>query len=78
MITAAVKDVLVELGVPPLVVVDYLQKLRPREAMDDEAAITHVTERLKDIAIEFDCPVLAISASDRAGLEPGSGCGPAT
>ena len=23
------------------------------------------------IAIEFDCPVLAISASDRAGLEPG-------
>ena len=70
-ITAAVKDVLAEFGTPPLVVVDYLQKLRPHEAMDEDAAITHVTERLKDVAIEFDCPVLAISASDRAGLEPG-------
>lgn len=71
-ITVAVKDVLAEFGTPPLVVVDYLQKLRPREEMEDEAAITQVTERLKDVAIEFDCPVLAISASDRAGLEPGS------
>ena len=39
--------------------------------MQEEQAVTHVTERLKDVAIEFDCPVLAISASDRAGLEPG-------
>ena len=71
-ITAAVKDVLIEFGEPPLVVVDYLQKVRPREPMEDEAATTHVTERLKDVAMEFDCPVLAVSASDRAGLEPGS------
>jgi replicative DNA helicase len=74
-IATAVKDVLAEHGEPPLVVVDYLQKVRPRQEteaeMDEEAVITHVTERLKDIAIEFDCPVLAISASDRAGLEPG-------
>ncbi len=71
-IAAAVKDVIVDLGEQPLVVVDYLQKVQPRDAMDEEAAITHVTERLKDLAIEFDCPVLAISASDRAGLEPGT------
>lgn len=70
-ISAAVKDVVAEHGEPPLVVVDYLQKVRPRQEMDEEAAITHVTERLKDIAIEFECPVLSISASDRAGLEPG-------
>ncbi len=70
-ITAAVKDVIAEQGQAPLVVIDYLQKLRPAHLMDEEAAITHVTERLKDVAIEFDCPVLAISASDRAGLEPG-------
>jgi replicative DNA helicase len=71
-ITAAVKEVLIEHDEPPLVVVDYLQKVRPREPMEDEAATTHVTERLKDVAMEFDCPVLAVSASDRAGLEPGS------
>jgi replicative DNA helicase len=74
-IASTVKEVLAEFGEPPLVVVDYLQKLRPRhaaeEGLDDEAAVTQVTERLKDIAIEFDCPVVAISASDRAGLEPG-------
>jgi len=74
-IASAVRDVVAEQGQPPLVIVDYLQKVRPRdeteEEMEDEAAITHVTERLKDVAIEFDCPVLAVSASDRAGLEPG-------
>jgi replicative DNA helicase len=70
-LASSVKDVLVEHGEPPLVVVDYLQKVRPRQQMEEEAMITHVTERLKDLAIEFDCPVLAISASDRAGLEPG-------
>jgi replicative DNA helicase len=70
-IAAAVKDVISELGEQPLVIVDYLQKVHPRELMEEEAAITQVTERLKDLAIEFDCPVLAISASDRAGLEPG-------
>lgn len=70
-IAQTVKDVMARHGEPPLVVVDYLQKVRPREQMDEEAAVTHVTERLKDVAIEFDCPVLSISASDRAGLEPG-------
>ncbi len=73
-IATTVKEVHAAFGVPPLVVVDYLQKVRPQvmtETMDDESAVTHVTERLKDLAIEFDCPVVAISASDRAGLEPG-------
>lgn len=70
-IASAVKDVLSEFGEPPLVVVDYLQKVRSHQNMDEEAAITQVTERLKDIAIEFECPMLAISASDREGLEPG-------
>lgn len=70
-IAQTVKEVMARHGEPPLVVVDYLQKVRPREPMEEEAAVTHVTERLKDVAIEFDCPVLSISASDRAGLEPG-------
>lgn len=70
-LASTVKEVIAEHGVPPLVVVDYLQKVRPAIHMDEEAAVTHVTERLKDVAIDHACPVLAISASDRAGLEPG-------
>ncbi|QCX28623.1 helicase DnaB [Nocardioides jishulii] len=70
-IARTVKDVTAQHGHPPLVVIDYLQKVRPREPMEEEQAVTHVTERLKDIAIDSDCPVLSISASDRAGLEPG-------
>lgn len=71
MIAGIVKEVTADRGESPLVVVDYLQKVRPQQDMDEEAAVTHVTERLKDISIDSDCPVLAISASDRAGLEPG-------
>lgn len=70
-LAGCVREVADDFGEPPLVVVDYLQKVRPRQVMEEEATITHVTERLKDLAIEFDTPVLAISASDRAGLEPG-------
>ena len=70
-IATTVKEVTAEHGVPPLVVVDYLQKVRPVVHMAEEAAVTHVTERLKDMAIDSTCPVLAISASDRSGLEPG-------
>jgi replicative DNA helicase len=71
-IAAAVKDVLARHGTPPLVVVDYLQKVRAAEHLDAEEQVTHVSERLKDLSIEFECPVVAISASDRAGLEPGT------
>ncbi|WP_426242465.1 DnaB-like helicase C-terminal domain-containing protein [Nocardioides sp. LHG3406-4] len=71
-IAAAIKDVLAEHGVPPLVVVDYLQKVRVSEHLDQDEQVTQVTERLKDLSIEFECPVLAVSASDRAGLEPGT------
>lgn len=68
---AIARDVFTRTGVPPLIVVDYLQKVRPPAEMDEEAAVTLVTERLKDISIDLGSPVLAISAADRAGLEPG-------
>ena len=66
------KDVLVEQGTPPLVVVDYLQKVCAPDHLGEEERVTRVTEGLKDLSIEFECPVIAISASDRAGLEPGT------
>ncbi len=71
-IAAAVKDVVAEHGEPPLVIVDYLQKVCTPDHLAEEEQVTLVTERLKDLSIEFECPVLAISASDRAGLEPGT------
>ena len=61
-----------ETGEPPLVVVDYLQKVNcddPR--LTDEERITRITERLKDLSIEFDGPVVAVAAADKEGLEPG-------
>jgi replicative DNA helicase len=71
-IAGAVKDVLVEHGVAPLVVIDYLQKVCTPSHLGEEEKVTRITEGLKDLSIEFECPVLAISASDRAGLEPGT------
>jgi replicative DNA helicase len=71
-IAGAVKDVLVEHGVAPLVVIDYLQKISTPDHLLEEEKVTRITEGLKDLSIEFGCPVLAISASDRAGLEPGT------
>lgn len=72
-INNAVKDFAGVCGEAPLVVIDYLQKVGvPHVELSEEERITRVTEELKDLAIEFGCPVLAIAASDRDGLEPGS------
>jgi len=67
-----VEDMCVTNAEPPLVVVDYLQKVHDPTGGSEEERTTRVTEQLKDLAIEFDCPVLAIAAADRAGLEPGT------
>ena len=71
-ITAAVKEVMAATGEPPLIVVDYLQKVAEFGPGDDDERITRITERLKDLSIEFACPVLAVAAADKAGLEPGA------
>ena len=67
-----IEDVVAQHREPPLVIVDYLQKVHdPKDVSEDEQT-TRITEQLKDLAIEFDCPVLAIAAADRTGLEPGT------
>jgi replicative DNA helicase len=71
-IAAAVKEVHGETGQPPLVIVDYLQKVKFDDArLSDEESITKITEQLKDLAIDFEAPVLAVAAADKQGLEPG-------
>lgn len=56
----------------PLLVVDYLQKVRVRGGhLAEDDRVTLVVEGLKDVALDLDVPVLAISAADRSGLAAG-------
>ena len=71
-IAAGIKEVTAATGEVPLVVVDYLQKVCEPEGNDENETITRITERLKDLSIEFGCPVVAVAAADKEGLEPGS------
>ncbi len=59
-------------GQPPLVVVDYLQKV----AVDDpghseEELVSEIVEGLKDLALEHELPVLAVAAAEKEGLAAG-------
>jgi len=61
-----------EAGEQPLVLVDYLQKIPLPDHRGDEASrVTVVTETLKDLSLELECPVIAISAADRESLGAG-------
>ena len=57
---------------PPLVVVDYLQKVPVPNGPDtEEERVTLVVEQLKDLTLELGIPVLAIVAADKASLVSG-------
>jgi replicative DNA helicase len=59
-------------GPPPLVVVDYLQKVPvPHGPPTEEERVTLVVERLKDLTLDLGVPVVAIVAADKASLVPG-------
>jgi replicative DNA helicase len=59
-------------GPPPLVVVDYLQKvLVPGGSELEDERVTKIVEGLKDLALELDVPVLAVVAADREGIVAG-------
>ncbi|MFT4011616.1 MAG: DnaB-like helicase C-terminal domain-containing protein [Nocardioidaceae bacterium] len=71
-ITDAIKQVRVDTGMAPLVVVDYLQKVpTPGERLDEADRTTRVTEGLKDLALDNDVPIVAIVASDKDGIGGG-------
>ncbi len=55
----------------PLLVVDYLQKVHvPGRLTDDERA-AEIVAGLKDLALEFAVPVLAVAAAGEEGIRPG-------
>jgi replicative DNA helicase len=59
-------------GHVPLVILDYLQKIPvPQREMLDEERSSYVVERLKDMALDYDLPIMAIVASDKQGIETG-------
>ncbi len=71
-IREAVERVRDDTGQLPLVVVDYLQKVHVPNGSNDEAErVTLVVEGLKDLALDYDVPVLAVVASDKEGLHAG-------
>ncbi len=51
--------------------IDYLQKIAiyPERAADENDKVTIIVEGLKDIAMTYNVPVLAIVAADREGLK---------
>ena len=57
---------------PPMVLVDYLQKVPvPGSTMGEEERVAVVVERLKDMALEFAVPVVAIVAAEKGSLVAG-------
>jgi replicative DNA helicase len=59
-------------GKPPLVVVDYLQKVFvPGGSEIEEERVTKIVEGLKDLALEVEVPVFAVVAADKEGLIAG-------
>lgn len=68
----AVNTVIAESGMPPVVVVDYLQKVPVLDhPLSEEDRITTVAQGLKDLALERDVAVFAVVASDKEGITSG-------
>ena len=59
-------------GESPVIVVDYLQKVAvPSTELPEAERVTIIVEGLKDLALRFEVPVLAIVAADREGIVTG-------
>ena len=70
-----IKQAIVEMrevtGVSPFVCVDYLQKIPFPGTPNEDERITHVVEGVKDMALDYDVPVLCVVASDKEGISAG-------
>lgn len=57
---------------PPVVIVDYLQKIPlAKDVWDEAERVTRIVEGLKDVALQYHLPVVAIVAADKEGLDAG-------
>ncbi|HET8602534.1 MAG TPA: DnaB-like helicase C-terminal domain-containing protein [Marmoricola sp.] len=70
-IVPAIEEVRQTLGEPPVVFVDYLQKIPAPQFLEEAERVTHVVETLKDLAMELRVPIMSVVAHDKDGLEAG-------
>lgn len=56
---------------PALVVVDYIQRLRISGKRSENEELTYISNKLKDIAFDFDLPLLAASQLSRDSRKTG-------
>jgi replicative DNA helicase len=70
-IRAVVTQVVEADGRPPLVLVDYLQKVPVPGSLTEDERISVVVARLKDMALELGVPIVAIVAADKSSLVAG-------
>lgn len=67
-----VKEAKKRFGEPPVVVVDYLQKVFvPRGSEVEDERVTTIVEGLKDLALTEAVPLLTIVAADKQGIASG-------
>ena len=71
-IRQVVTDLAEQDGRPPLVLIDYLQKVPvPGGPTNEDERVTVVVEQLKDLALEAGAPVVAIVAAEKGSLAAG-------
>jgi replicative DNA helicase len=71
-IRQVVRDLTERDGRPPLVLVDYLQKVPvPDGPRGEDERVTVIVEQLKDLALEVGAPVVAIVAAEKGSLTAG-------
>lgn len=71
-IAAIVEDLTARAGEPPIVAIDYLQKVPvPGHTGGEDERLSVVAEALKDLALEARCPVIAVSAAEKESLGAG-------
>jgi replicative DNA helicase len=71
-IAAIAREVHEQHDIPPLLVIDYLQKVRVTGDHDEEERSTRIVEGLKDLSIDLASPVLAVAAADKDALGTGT------
>jgi len=70
-IAEAVEQARERTGESPMLVVDYLQKVHVPGCFEEEERTRIVSEGLKELALDNDLPVLAVSAMDKEALLSG-------
>lgn len=67
-----VQDIITKENRKPFVVVDYLQKLKSDSSGDSISAISDNIAMLKQLAIDFEIPILVITSYNRVGYLSGA------